>query len=189
MAAVAPLLGIVRKIDSYSELGRTNQIVKDLKERTEELLEIYDEDEEGKEGYGEIDLEELTDKDKRTKLAQDLAKDKKEKDIVVTYQKDDSTIEELRQKISEAESKKANQSKNQAKETHEEALRAEKFASSEIVIISATDDEEKNGQSLNNSQAKLLNKFQKGNEETNELVEQPLQIQPPYGTPGSSKPN
>jgi hypothetical protein len=70
------LLGIIKKIDDSSELGKT-QTVKNLKQRKNELLEIYDKDEKGREGYGEIDSEELI--NSRKKLVEDLNDKEKSK--------------------------------------------------------------------------------------------------------------
>ncbi|WP_147410101.1 hypothetical protein [endosymbiont GvMRE of Glomus versiforme] len=91
--------GVIKKIDDDSELGET-QTVKNIKQKTKELLEIYDENNKGEEGYEEIDLEELTDEKKRTELSLDLAKNREEskwwgiikdvkklENLVVDYQK------------------------------------------------------------------------------------------------------
>ena len=68
------LLGIIKGIRA-SELGEVNQSFKGLKEKTNALLEEYDQSDEGGERNGEIDLEELI--AKRKDLADDLAKDTK----------------------------------------------------------------------------------------------------------------
>jgi len=55
-----------------SELGKVNEEFKNLEKKVKGFLKDYDENKEGEEGYEEIDLEELTDEKKRTKLAQDI---------------------------------------------------------------------------------------------------------------------
>jgi Ca2+-binding EF-hand superfamily protein len=65
------LLGIVKKLGAGSDLGKVNKALKDLNEKAEEFLKIYDKD-----NNGEIDTSELI--EKRAELTQDLAKDKKE---------------------------------------------------------------------------------------------------------------
>ncbi|CAG8524318.1 649_t:CDS:2 [Cetraspora pellucida] len=84
------LLGIIKKIDDDSELGKT-RTVKNLKKKTEKLLEIYDENKEQEEGYGEIDLEELI--EKRTELANDLTQGKTENSSLVKEIVDNSSQE------------------------------------------------------------------------------------------------
>ena len=94
------LLGIIKKLGAGSDLGKVNKALKDLNEKADEFLEIYDENH-----NKEVDISELI--EKRTELAKDLAKDKKEsrswgivesikllEDKVVDYKKRGSLIEE-----------------------------------------------------------------------------------------------
>src|SRR5687768_15778025 len=108
------LLGIIKKIGASSRPGKVNQASKKLSEKAEELLNLYDTDD-----NEEIDLGELI--AKRQNLAQDLAKGEEEskawriidavkdlEDIVVAYQKDGSSIEEVKEQRNTSETVEIN---------------------------------------------------------------------------------
>ncbi|RHZ36532.1 leucine-rich repeat domain-containing protein [endosymbiont GvMRE of Glomus versiforme] len=134
------LLGITKGIKT-NELGMVNKTFKVLEKKVKDFLNDYDENKEGEEGYEEIDLEELTNKEKRKKLAQDL-NDKGSKlwEIVKAIKDLEGIVTKYRQGIlDEKETPEINlqlhqitnekQSINQAKETQDKATQTENLTS------------------------------------------------------------
>ncbi|CAG8509768.1 207_t:CDS:2 [Paraglomus occultum] len=78
-----------------SDLGKVNKALKDLNEKADEFLEIYDENH-----NKEVDISELI--EKRTELAKDLAKDKKESRSLI----EEENVEEFSKEVEGTEKEK-----------------------------------------------------------------------------------
>lgn len=181
------LLGMTKSI-KIGSLGKVNKAFKDLKGKVDGFLKDYDEDE-----NGEIDLEEL--KSKRKELAQDLLDNEengKLQEIINAMKSLEDTVIAYRQGTLSEEETNQLKNQNQVKETQNKETQTEDITTrnqSETIID--LDEHFEANQSLNNSQANLLDKSQKEVVEMQNLeskkIAQIQQVDLPYGVPGSSK--